>query len=71
MTELIGLSTFSLLLNVMFFAPLLWPAWPICKRAGLPGPLGLLIFVPLVNIVGIWMFSYMSWPIDRQPAAKA
>jgi len=43
------------------------PAWRIIKRTGHSGWWCLLMFVPLVNIVGLWLFAFASWPaIDRK-----
>ena len=55
--------------NVIVFGPLFWPAWLVSKRAGLPGWLGLLIFVPFVNVLAMWAFALLRWPIDKRPAA--
>ena len=55
--------------NVIVFGPLFWPAWLISKRSGLPGWLGLLIFVPFVNVLAMWAFALLRWPIDKRPAA--
>jgi hypothetical protein len=61
----------TILTTVILFAPLYWPAWLIAKRAGLPGGLGLLIFVPGINVLAMWAFALLRWPIERRPAARA
>lgn len=38
------------------------PYWLIAQKAGYPGPLSLLMFVPIVNIVVMWMFALADWP---------
>jgi len=38
------------------------PYWLIAEKAGYPGPLSLLMFVPIANIVIIWMFALAEWP---------
>lgn len=38
------------------------PYWLIAQKAGYPGPLSLLMFVPIANIVVIWMFAVAEWP---------
>jgi hypothetical protein len=57
------------LVTITVLGPLFWPAWLVCRRAGLPGPLGLLIFVPAVNVLALWAFALLRWPIEKRPAA--
>lgn len=38
--------------------------WRILSRVGYPGFLGLLLFVPIVNIVVFLLFAYLPWPIE-------
>lgn len=43
------------------------PVWRILGRTGHSGWWCLLMFIPLVNIVGLWVFAFVSWPaIDRK-----
>ncbi len=39
------------------------PYWLIAQKAGYPGPVSLLMFVPIANIVVIWMFALADWPV--------
>jgi hypothetical protein len=48
-----------------------WPTWKICQRMGLPGPLGLLIVIPIVNLVLIWVLAFVDWPIERRAGRTA
>ena len=41
---------------------LIWPAWRICSRAGFPGALGLLIAVPVFNLVLLYVLAFADWP---------
>lgn len=42
------------------------PFWRIVKRTGLPPTLSLLMFVPLVNILVLWVIATARWPaVDR------
>jgi hypothetical protein len=47
------------------FFILVWPAWRICTRAGFPGALGLLITVPLLNLVLLYVLAFVEWPALR------
>ncbi len=51
-----------LLLLVLFGVPL----WRIVKRTGLPPALSLLGFVPVANVIFIWVFAFMDWPALKQ-----
>ncbi len=41
------------------------PFWRICIRVGYPGALGLLIVVPLVNLVFLYVLAFSRWPSER------
>jgi len=40
--------------------------WRICSKAGYPGALGLLIFIPTVNLVLLLFLAFAKWPIERE-----
>lgn len=44
-----------------------WPMWRICEKAGYPGIMALLMFVPLVNVVFLYWFAFAEWPNQRIP----
>ncbi len=55
------------LLIIVFLFPIVFivPAiafWKICSKAGFPGPLGLLILVPVANIVLPLYLAFADWP---------
>jgi hypothetical protein len=41
---------------------LLVPVWRIVRRTGLSAWWSLLVFVPLVNFVGLWLLAFVRWP---------
>ena len=47
-----------------------FPTWRILHRVGLPGPLGLLALVPFLNLLMLWVFALVRWPIDRDRSAS-
>ncbi len=61
--------------NGMWAGNLLWmlviaivviiPAWRICKRIGYPGWLGILIVVPLANLVLLYFIAFSNWPVNK------
>jgi hypothetical protein len=38
------------------------PFWNICSKAGYPAPLGLLMLVPMANIVLPLYLAFSEWP---------
>jgi len=43
-----------------------WPFWRIFKKAGFPGALGLLMVVPVVNLVMILFLAFAEWPSQKK-----
>ena len=41
------------------------PVWRIVSKAGFPGAFALLALVPVVNIVMLWVFAFVTWPHER------
>src|SRR5215510_5555095 len=72
---LLGLSSAFALLGAVLAG---WMAWRIVEKAGLPGWAGLgAILLTLTGIgtvvplVLLWVFAFMRWPRDEQPAPAA
>ncbi|QAU23052.1 hypothetical protein EO087_02805 [Dyella sp. M7H15-1] len=42
------------------------PAWKIVSKAGYNGAWSLLIFIPLVNIIMMYVFAFSQWPTERR-----
>ena len=51
----------ELLIIVMHIIPVV-AFWKICSKAGFPAPLGLLMFVPVVNLVLPLYLAFADWP---------
>jgi hypothetical protein len=45
------------------------PLWRIVSRAGFPGAFSLLALIPMVNILMLWVFAFISWPNERPSGA--
>ncbi len=41
------------------------PIWKILRRAGYSGWWTLVWFIPVVNCVGVVLFAYRSWPVEK------
>jgi hypothetical protein len=52
-----------LLINVCIIVV---PCWKIIQRVGFPGMWSLLLFVPLVNVIALWVFAFIEWPVQTQ-----
>ena len=57
---------FGLLLGLvsLVFAVIVW--WRICSKAGYSGALGLLVLVPLANIILLLVLAFGTWPIEEE-----
>jgi uncharacterized membrane protein YhaH (DUF805 family) len=56
-----------LVMLVLVLAIVVFPTWRIISRTGRSGWWCLLMFIPLVNIVGLWILAFVDWPaIDRK-----
>jgi hypothetical protein len=42
------------------------PMWRISNKAGFPGALSLLMFIPLLNLVLLWVFAFVKWPVENK-----
>jgi len=62
---LLGVPALSLLL----LTPI--PAWLIVKKAGFAPAWGLLAMVPVVNIIGLWILAFTSWPAQDSDGQRA
>jgi uncharacterized membrane protein len=70
-----SVSSENFLWNIGIVALLLWIAvtvfmviasWRIFSRAGYAGALGLLMFVPIVNLVMLYVLAFREWPIYKE-----
>lgn len=43
-------------------------AWRIFARTGMPGALGLLMLIPVVNLIMLLVLAFGEWPIERELA---
>lgn len=51
-----------LVVAIVFIVPL----WKILTKAGFNGAWSLLAFIPLVNIIALWVFAFSEWPKRRR-----
>ncbi len=41
------------------------PVWRICQRVGYPGWLGILMLVPVANLVLLYFIAFSDWPKEK------
>jgi energy-converting hydrogenase Eha subunit B len=46
------------------------PAWRICQRTGYSGWMGILILIPIVNLVVLYLIAFSDWPADKVRAGN-
>ena len=59
-------SMFGLFFLIFWIAIIAVPLWRIAVKAGYPGATSLLLWIPMVNIVFLWLFAFMKWPTERK-----
>jgi len=63
-----GVAEIGVILLVLLFGVLgalltVIPFWKICTKAGFPGPLSLLMLVPIANIILPFYIAFAEWPV--------
>lgn len=61
------LSAPEIVLILVMLGIYLLPIWifsKILKKAGFSGWLSLVGLIPGLNVIGLWMFALIGWPID-------
>lgn len=61
---LIALFFLTLWLGIIFLLGLMW--WKIFRKAGYHGALGLLMLVPIANLIMLAILAFRDWPIHGQ-----
>jgi hypothetical protein len=51
--------------------PVVVPVWRICAKAGYAVWLGLLIVVPIANLLLLYFLGFADWPLERRASADA
>ena len=63
-----SISIWQLLIVVVILFLSLWPTCRILNRAGYSRWWVLTMYVPLINIILIWVFAFSDWPIHKKSA---
>jgi hypothetical protein len=62
-----GFSLVHLIIVLLVLFVFLFPMATILRKAGYSGWWVLLWFVPLGNLVGLWIFAFADWPALKNP----
>jgi hypothetical protein len=57
-----GFSAMDALFIVVLLVLVVVPYWKIWQRTRHSGAWGLLMVVPLVNIISLWVLAFKDWP---------
>lgn len=63
---IVGYSIFGLIIAVVSIVFSIIVFWRIFSKAGYSGALGLLMFVPIANIVMLCVLAFGQWPIYQE-----
>jgi hypothetical protein len=66
----LGLGFGELVLVMMVGVFPLVAVWRIVGKAGYPGVLALLVFIPLVNLIALYVFAFSEWPLERRAGGR-
>ncbi|MGM0449584.1 MAG: hypothetical protein ACQERE_02060 [Pseudomonadota bacterium] len=59
-----GMHTGGMLWMFLVGIILVIPFWKLSSRAGYPGPLGLLILIPILNLAFLYFLAFSRWPAN-------
>ncbi|PHS28054.1 MAG: hypothetical protein COA85_04335 [Robiginitomaculum sp.] len=55
----------QLIVVLFYLFIVVFPIWKIISRLGYSGWLSLLSFIPVVNLVFLWVLAFSKWPIEN------
>jgi hypothetical protein len=61
--EFVGTSELAIL--AIYGLILVVPLWRICVKAGFPGWYSLIVYVPLLNLIALWILAFARWPNQK------
>jgi predicted PurR-regulated permease PerM len=60
-----GFSLAHLLVFAVMVTIVLYPLGRILRRIGVSPFWSVLVFIPLVNLIGLWVLAFASWPARK------
>ena len=65
-------SIWHWLIVIFIFVIVNLPAFWVFRKAGWSGWMFLVLAIPLVNIIVIYVFAFMTWPFEKaEPAVES
>jgi hypothetical protein len=64
-TWMTGFGLAHLLWFAVMVAIVLYPLGRILRRIGVSPFWSVLVFIPLVNLIGLWVLAFASWPATK------
>lgn len=61
-----SMSIWKVTIMLVWVVIVMAPLWRIAAKAGYSGALSLLMLVPFVNLVLLWAFAVMEWPVEKR-----
>ena len=68
LAEMGAFSPFHWLVGLIGLLIFIWPSVRILHKAGYSGWWLLIAFIPLGNVIMLWVFAYADWPALRGAA---
>jgi uncharacterized membrane protein YhaH (DUF805 family) len=65
-----SLSIWHWLTVAFYLALLVLPVAKILSKAGFSGWWSLLAVIPIVNVICLWLFAFIRWPIMATPPQR-
>lgn len=65
-----GFGVMDAIVVLIVLALFVIPYWKIWQRTGHSGAWGLLMIVPLANVVSLWVLAFKEWPALRGPGRE-
>jgi len=61
-------SLWHVIIFLIMFAIFIVPYVKIIKKAGYSGWWVLVVFIPLINLIMLWVFALARWPVEDRAA---
>ena len=59
-------------ITILWIVGVGWPVSKVLRKAGFSGWWTVIAFIPLVNIIGLWVFAIRPWPsISSMPLRRS
>ena len=69
-----SIGIWQLILCALIVLPIVFTicgSWSGVRRAGYNGAWALVLLVPIVNLIILWIFAFVTWPIERETPVDA